>query len=134
MPNRRILCVDDDANIRDLITTMLGFSELEVMSVPDLGEALRLMEREQFSLYIIDGQLMGESGLTLCQQIRAVDRVTPIVIFSGQAYQSNIDAGLLAGANAYLVKPGTAQLVAAVKRLLAGTQDAKPQSNAPHSG
>jgi two-component system phosphate regulon response regulator OmpR len=124
MPNRRILYVDDDENMRDLITTMLGFSALEVLSVPDPAEALRMMERERFSLYIIDGQLVGESGLTLCQQIREVDQITPVVIFSGHGYQSDIDAGTLAGANAYVVKPDSSELIATAKRLLEGAHDA----------
>lgn len=118
MPSKRILCVDGDESICDLLTTMLGFSDLEAISVPHVKEALELMKRERFSLYILDGQLIGASGLTMCEQIREIDQDTPIVIFSGHAHQSNIDAGILAGANAYLVKPDSSELVATVRRLL----------------
>ncbi|MGH9941744.1 MAG: hypothetical protein ACRD9R_05205, partial [Pyrinomonadaceae bacterium] len=55
-----------------------------------------------------------------------IDNDTPIVIFSGAAYQSDIDAGMLAGANAYLVKPDTSGFIATVKRLLEGACDATP--------
>lgn len=122
MPIKRILCVDDDESIRDLLTTLLGLSDLEAVSTRDAQGALRMIEREQFSLYTIDGHMPGVSGLTLCQQIRAVDNDTPIVIFSGHGHQSDIDAGILAGANAYLVKPNTSELLATVKRLLKGAR------------
>ena len=126
MPTKRILCVDDDESTCELLTTMLGLSDLEAVGVSDVNEALRLMETEQFSLYVLDGQLPGVSGLALCQQIRAIDKDTPIVIFSGAAYQTDIDAGLLAGANAYVVKPDSSDLVATVKRLLEEARGANP--------
>ncbi|MFL6282087.1 MAG: response regulator [Pyrinomonadaceae bacterium] len=51
--------------------------------MPGVDEALRLIESERFDLYVLDGELPGVSGLTLCQQIRAVDAHTPIIIISG---------------------------------------------------
>lgn len=77
-----------------------------------------MMKGEHFSLYVLDGQMPGVSGLTLCEQIREIDEKTPIVIFSGSGFQTNIDAGMLAGANAYVVKPDSSELVSIIKRLL----------------
>jgi two-component system phosphate regulon response regulator OmpR len=119
MPANRVLCVEDDASTRDLLKTMLGFSDMESIGVPDVAAALRLMAREQFSLYVLDGGLPSVTGRSLCAQIRAVDARTPIVIFSGHAYASDIEAGLLAGANAYLVKPDSSELIPTIRRLLA---------------
>ena len=94
MPTERILCVEDDADTRTLLTTMLGFSDLEAVSVPGVEEALPLMKDERFSLYVLDGGLRrGGPGLSLCERIRAVDPHKPIVIFSGHAYASDIAAG-----------------------------------------
>lgn len=124
MPTKRILCVDDDESTCDLLTTMLGLSDFEAVTAPNVVEALRMMEREPFSLYILDDQMPGGSGVSLCGQIRAIDKDTPIIIFSGHAHQSDIDAGLLAGANAYLVKPDSSELIATVKRLLEGARGA----------
>ena len=118
MPAKRILCVDDNEDTCELLTTLLGAADLEAVSVPGADEALRLMESERFDLYVLDGELPGVSGLTLCQQIRAVDAHTPIVIFSGHGLDSHREAGMLAGANAYLVKPDVTELVPTVKRLL----------------
>ena len=118
MPTKRILCVDDDEDTCDLLKTMLGMEDFEVVAVPDADEALRLIESERFDLYVLDSEMPGFSGLTLCHRIRAVDARTPIVIFSGHGFESHREAGMLAGANAYLVKPDVTELVPTVKRLL----------------
>ena len=115
----RILCVEDDRDTCELLTALLGYSGLEAICVPHVEAALRLMAREQFQLYIIDGQLPDISGLTLCEQIRAKDRHTPVLIFSGRAHEADRRAGMLAGANDYIVKPNTREIVPTVKRLLA---------------
>ncbi len=126
MPTKRILCVDDNEDITYMLKSMLCIADLEAVTVPDVAEAIRLMEREQFSLYILDGELPGVSGLTLCEQIRATDKHTPIVIFSGHDGSSDIDAGMLQGANAYLVKPDISEIIPTVKRLLDAARNAAP--------
>lgn len=114
----RILCVDDNEDTRSLLENLLGFSNLEAIAVQDTEAALLLIEKEQFSLYIIDSQLPGVSGLGLCEQIRQRDPKTPIIIFSGQAYAADREAGILAGANIYIVKPDSSEIVSTAKRLL----------------
>jgi DNA-binding response OmpR family regulator len=114
----RILCVDDDEDTRFLLEHLLEYSELEAIAVQDSEAALILIEKEHFALYIIDGQLPGISGMGLCEQIRQLDQKTPIIIFSGHAYESDRAAGMLAGANVYLVKPDTSKIIPTVKRLL----------------
>ncbi|HLL17048.1 MAG TPA: response regulator [Pyrinomonadaceae bacterium] len=117
-PSLRILCVEDDADICELLTTTLAFSSFEAVCVSEVGAAHALMEKEKFCLYILDGQLPGASGLTLCQEIRAADKVTPIVIFSGHGKTSDRAAGLRAGADVYILKPDMNEIVPTVKRLL----------------
>ena len=114
----RILCVEDDEDTRELLTTLLGYYDLESVAVATAAEALRLMEGERFSLYVIDGQLPDLGGLSFCEQIRRVDKATPVVFFTGKASESDREAGMLAGANAYLVKPDVTELIPTVKRLL----------------
>ena len=118
MPANRILCVEDDADTRDMLKFKLNLSDYEAVTAPDMDAALRLMERERFSLYVLDGGLRGVKGLSLCERIRASDARTPIVIFSGHASASDIEAGMLAGANAYLVKPDSSELIPTMRRLL----------------
>lgn len=118
MQLNRILCVEDDADTRDMLKFKLLLSDFEAVVAPDMEAALRLMERERFSLYVLDGGLQNDRGLSLCEQIRAADACTPIVIFSGHASAFDIEAGLLAGANAYLVKPDSSTLIPTIRRLL----------------
>lgn len=114
----RILCVDDDEDTRFLLESLLNFADLEAISVRDTQAALLLIAKERFSLYIIDGQLPGVSGLGLCEEIRQSDRETPIIIFSGHAYPTDHAAGMRAGANVYIAKPNTREIVPTVQRLL----------------
>jgi CheY-like chemotaxis protein len=118
VPARRILCIDDNEDTCFLLTTMLGKAGMEAVSAPGLDEALRLVEGGQFDLYVLDGQMPGVSGLTLCERIRAADAHTPIVVFSGQGGEDIKEAARRAGANAYVVKPELTELVETVKRLL----------------
>ncbi|HWW77638.1 MAG TPA: response regulator [Pyrinomonadaceae bacterium] len=118
MQAKRVLCVEDDEDTRDMLRMMLGFSDFEAVAAPDADAALRLMERERFGLYVLDGGLRSAKGLSLCEQIRASDARTPIVIFSGHASAPDIRAGLLAGADAYLVKPDSSELIPTIRRLL----------------
>jgi DNA-binding response OmpR family regulator len=118
MKAKRVLCVEDDVDTRDMLKTMLGQSDFEAAVAPDVDAALRLMERERFSLYVLDGGLPSVNGPSLCEQIRAADARTPIVIFSGHAFASDIKAGMLAGANAYIVKPDSSGLIPTIRCLL----------------
>ena len=117
-PKKRILCVDDDEDTCEILTTLLGMSGLEAVCVGDVATAQSLMGSERFCLYIIDSQLPGVSGMTMCEEIRAQDRETPIIIFSGNVFPRDRDAGLRAGADAYIFKPDTGQIVPTVRRLL----------------
>jgi DNA-binding response OmpR family regulator len=71
----------------------------------------------------LDGGLLRVKGLSLCEQIRVADASTPIVIFSGHGYASDIAAGMLAGANAYLVKPDSSKLIPTIRSLLEATSE-----------
>ena len=120
MPIKRILCVDDDNDTCELLTTLLSVSGFEAVCALNMTAALRLMEGEEFSLYILDGQSSAVPELSLCDLVREVDRHTPIIIFSGHAHRSDIEAGMRAGADAYLVKPDISELILTAKRLLEG--------------
>ncbi|HEX6624106.1 MAG TPA: response regulator, partial [Pyrinomonadaceae bacterium] len=57
MPANRVLCVEDNADTLELLQIKLGLADFEAVGAPDVDVALRLMEREQFSLYVLDGGL-----------------------------------------------------------------------------
>lgn len=55
---------------------------------------------ERFSLYVIDGQLPDAGGLSFCEEIRRVDKTTPVVFFTGKAFEADREVGTLTGASA----------------------------------
>ena len=120
MPSRdlRILCVEDDPDTCELLTVMLGHHGFEAVRVPGVSAALSLMAKEEFRLYVLDGQLPGVSGLSLCQEIRSADKATPVVIFSANASESGREAGMRAGADAYIFKPDVGAIAPTIRRLL----------------
>jgi len=116
---KRLLLVDDDDDTCDLISTLLGLDGYEVVISGDQAEALELARSGGFSLIILDNWLPGRSGIQLCKGIRNFDGRTPIVFYSGAAYEADIKEAMTAGANAYLTKPeGFEELPGTVRSLV----------------
>ena len=100
---KRILCVEDDSDTCLLITLMLpGY---EVVTVSNLKEAVQLIEKDPFDLYLLDNWLGGDSGVQLCQYIQTADPNTPVIFCSGAVYERDREEALQAGAQDYLLKP-----------------------------
>jgi CheY-like chemotaxis protein len=115
----RILCVDDDEDTRTMLTGLLGLVNCHATTAATTGEAIELIARGRFDLYLLDNWLPGGSGVELCREIRRSDPATPIVFYSGAGLDTEREEALAAGAQAYLVKPGdAAALVETVRRLL----------------
>ena len=106
-PSARILCVDDNKDSCDLIDFMLREDDesYRLTFVRTAEEALDLLDKQAFDLYILDYKLPGMSGIDLCSRIRRRDSETPIMFFSAMAYQHQREAATAAGATEYLVKP-----------------------------
>jgi len=100
----KILCIEDDEDTCDLITFVFKQAGCEVESCGQT-ECLKLIHEEKFSAIILDNYFDGIRGTEICQEIRSLDKTTPIIFLSGETRQSEIDKALAAGANAYLVKP-----------------------------
>ena len=62
------------------------------------------------------------NGFELCRQIREIDSQTPIVFYSGAAYEKDKQQGIAAGANAYVIKPEVDSLIKTLRRLIAKTK------------
>jgi DNA-binding response OmpR family regulator len=116
---KRILCVEDDADTCALISSLLGLINCKVISAGTVPEAREKIGSEQFDLYILDNWLPGGSGVELCGEIRARYATTPIMFYTGAAYDSDREQAMKAGAQVYLVKPSDiARLVEVIKQLL----------------
>lgn len=101
----RVLFIEDDADTRDLIFFVLTRENFEVVLATDSKEALSAAGAMSFELYLIDNWLPGESGVDLCKRLREFDRSTPILFYSGAAYEQDKHAAFAAGAQGYLTKP-----------------------------
>lgn len=101
----RVLCVDDDEDSRVMLTALLKLAFIEAKAVGTAAQALTTIQAEPFDLYMLDSRLPDLDGFELCRRLRAIDRKTPILFFSGAAFETDKKKGLEAGANAYVVKP-----------------------------
>ena len=116
---KRVLVVEDDAHIADLICLHLRDEHFEVVHSADGSEGLRLLEQGGWDALILDLMLPGVDGLEICRHARAMARYTPIIITSARSSEMHRILGLELGADDYLAKPfSMPELVARVKALL----------------
>ena len=116
---RRVLCVDDDADSRELIAVVLNGAGYAVVASAGCQEAISLAKEGGLSAIILDNWFPDGNGPDLCREIRNIDQRTPILFFSAAAYPADIDLALSSGAQAYLVKPnGLEELLPTVDRLV----------------
>jgi DNA-binding response OmpR family regulator len=102
---KQVLCSDDHEDTRALMALWLDLCGYKVTTAGSLAETLPLTEKGGFDLLLLDGWYVDGFGLDLCKQIRRFDARTPIIFLSALAFQSDIEKGLAAGAQAYLTKP-----------------------------
>jgi len=86
MKRGQMLVVDDDPNIRLLLTATLEFEGLEVQTAPDDSTALELCATRTFALFLIDYLLPGMDGLALARAIRGQHPELPIALITGSAH------------------------------------------------
>ncbi|HEX8922056.1 MAG TPA: response regulator [Pyrinomonadaceae bacterium] len=120
---RRLLCAEDDEDTCFMLTHLLQQENYEVKTAKTVSEALELARSESFNLYILDEWFPKGAGLGLCRKIREFDPHTPIIFYSGAAFQSDKEEALYAGAQAFVAKPYVDKLVETVHRLLADQQE-----------
>jgi two-component system response regulator AtoC len=117
---RRILIIDDDRSMCDLLEAELRRRRFEVKSVTSPQEALSIFEREEFGLVVTDVNMTGMSGVELCQQLVSRREDIPVIIMTAFASMETAIAGIRAGAYDFLTKPiDVDQLALAIERGLA---------------
>ena len=101
----RILLVEDEASIRDVVKLNLEMEDFEVVTAEEGKKALQYFEDQHFDLIILDVMLPEIDGFQICEQIRLTDMEVPIIFLT--AKDSSVDriTGLKRGADDYLTKP-----------------------------
>ena len=124
----KILIVDDDPRLRDLLRRYLGENGFNVL-VSENGEAMkRLWVREHFDVLILDLMMPGEDGLAILKRLRAEKDMTPVIMLTARGEDVDRILGLELGADDYLGKPfNPRELLARIHAVLRR----RPRQDAP---
>ena len=101
----KILVVDDDARIRDLLKRYLAQEGFDVLLAEDGKSLNRVMMRETPDLIVLDLMMPGEDGLSICRRLRAANDLTPVIMLTAKGEDVDRIVGLEVGADDYLGKP-----------------------------
>jgi len=130
-----LLVVDDDRQLRELLTRFLGKHGYRVTSARDGQEMWQALKDWRIDLVVLDLMLPGDDGLTLCRRLRA-DSSLPIIMLTAMGEETDRIVGIEMGADDYLPKPfNPRELLARIKAVLRRTQEAAletgPRADAP---
>lgn len=121
-PTKRVLIVEDDLHIAELLRLHLRDEGYAVTHAADGHAGLAELERGSWDALVLDLMLPGIDGLEICRRARAMARYTPIIIISARSSEVHRILGLELGADDYLAKPfSVLELVARVKALMRRT-------------
>ncbi|WP_276120123.1 response regulator [Pararhizobium qamdonense] len=123
-----VLIVDDDRDIRELVSGYLTKNGLRVTAAADGRQMRSLVEERAFDLIVLDVRMPGDDGLVLCRELRSGRHKTvPIMMLTAQSDESDRILGLEMGADDYLVKPFAArELLARINAVLRRTRMMPP--------
>ncbi|MCA1921149.1 response regulator transcription factor [Buttiauxella noackiae] len=118
MKPKKLLIVEDDENIAELLQLHLREEGYELVHAADGTQGLQLLKQGGWDALILDLMLPGVDGLEICRHARTMTRYTPIVMISARSSETHRVLGLELGADDYLAKPfSMLELVARVKAL-----------------
>lgn len=130
-PKHRILVVDDDLRLRDLLKRYLGEQGFAVETVADGAAMDHHFKRTRYDLVVLDLMLPGEDGLAICRRLRAGGAAVPIIMLTAKGDDVDRIVGLEMGADDYLAKPfNPRELVARINAVMR-RQAPQPAPGAP---
>jgi len=119
MAEKKILVVDDDKRLRDLLQRYLGEQGFVVRTVENAEAMDKSMTRDTFDLVVLDLMLPGEDGLSICRRLRASEPQQAIIMLTAKGDEIDRIVGLEMGADDYLPKPfSPRELVARIQAVL----------------
>lgn len=115
----KIIVLDDEAELRNMLQRFLGSQGFEVRAVADSQRLDRYLQREPYDLLVLDLMMEPEDGLSVCRRLRAEGHTLPILMLTAKGDPVDRVIGLETGADDYLAKPFLpGELVARVRALL----------------
>ena len=116
---QKVLVIDDDLRLRDLLKRYLGEQGFAVDTVPDTAAMDRQMQRTRYDLLVLDLMLPGEDGLAACRRLRAGREKVAVIMLTAKGDDVDRIVGLEMGADDYLSKPfNPRELVARIHAVL----------------
>ena len=124
MPDQtRLLVVDDDADIRELLSAYLARYDMAVETAADGAGLFEKLDHAHFDLIILDIMLPGEDGLSLCRRLRGASSI-PVIFLTALDSSTDRVVGLELGADDYVVKPfDPRELLARIRTVLRRASD-----------
>jgi DNA-binding response OmpR family regulator len=130
MASRKVLVVDDDADMRTLIRHMLETersADFQIVEAATGADCLKISDRSgPFDLVLLDVILPDMDGYSVCRAIRHVDANVPVVFVTGRGDLKDYAAGRQAGGDSYLVKPFSKTSLRSIVRLFTNIQRGEP--------
>jgi CheY-like chemotaxis protein len=104
---RTVLIADDESSMRLLVHATIESDDYTVVEAADGAEAWALIQQHKPSLVLLDVQMPGRSGLDVLRSIKTDPSLTAtrVILLTSKAQESDVEAGLIAGADFYLTKP-----------------------------
>ncbi|USQ76920.1 response regulator transcription factor [Ornithinimicrobium cryptoxanthini] len=127
-PEATLLVVEDETNIRELLTTSLRFAGFDVHAAADGNTALRLAEEHDIDLAVMDVMLPDMDGFTVTRKLRDHGRDLPVLFLTARDSLDDKVKGLTVGGDDYVTKPfSLEEVVARIRAVLRRTQNAEPE-------
>src|SRR6476619_4865165 len=101
----KILVVDDDVRLRDLLSRYLTEQGFQVAALADTSQLDKKLQRDPPHLIVLDLMLPGEDGLAVCRRLRGAGEMVPIIMLAGEGEDVDRNVGLEMGGGHYLGKP-----------------------------
>lgn len=128
MAQTKILVVDDEREIADLVEIYLVSEGYEVLKACSAEEGFAILEKEEVKLALLDIMMPGIDGMEMCRRIRRTNNI-PIIMLSAKSSDLDKILGLSTGADDYVTKPfNPLELTARVKSQLRRFQELNPDS------
>ncbi|MDO5710435.1 MAG: response regulator transcription factor [Micrococcales bacterium] len=122
-PEARLLVVEDEPNIRELLATSLRYAGFEVYTAGDGAAAIEVAEREQPDLVVLDVMLPDMDGFAVTRRLRETGRLMPIVFVTARDSVEDKVKGLTVGGDDYVTKPfSLEEVVARIRAVLRRTR------------
>jgi two-component system phosphate regulon response regulator OmpR len=116
---QRLLVLDDDPRLRDLLRRYLGENGFTVFTAESPQAMAKIWQRERFDLLILDLMMPGEDGLSILRRLRGTNDMTPVILLTAKGSDVDRILGLEMGADDYLPKPfNPRELLARIQAVL----------------